>query len=237
MKKLYFAFVFFLLLATTGFGQSKTYFSSGMEMIFSFANIEDQGNKESSTLRWAPVFNLQTMVNADLNQHFGVFSGLAVRNVGYIYDNYRVTESAKSMDASQITYKKKFRSYNLAVPVGIKFGNLDKLFFYGGYEVELPFLYKEKTFDNGDKISKITGWFSDREQLFQHGFLAGVQFPYGLNIKFKYYLSEFHNQNYTDGSGNKPYAGLNSHVFYFSLSTYLFKNFDFEDDYTKDKKL
>lgn len=224
MKKTITLFIFCLYLTISGFSQAKTYFSSGLEMIFSLANINDNGNSPSSTLRWAPVFNLQSMVNADFNQHVGVFSGLAVRNVGYIYDHY-------TDPSSENTYKKKFRSYNLAVPVGIKIGNLDKMFIYGGYEVELPFLYKEKTFDNGDKISKITGWFSNREQLFQHGFLVGVQFPYGLNLKFKYYVSEFHNEAYTDGSGNKPYAGLNSHVFFFSLSTYLFKNFDLEDDF------
>jgi hypothetical protein len=51
--------------------------------------------------------------------------------------------------------------------------------------------YKEKTYISGDKTDKITGWFSDRQEIFQHGFLAGVQFPYGTNLKFKYYLSEF----------------------------------------------
>jgi hypothetical protein len=101
------------------------------------------------------------------------------------------------------------------------------MFIYGGYEVEFPFLYKEKTFDGGDKINKITGWFSDRQELIQHGFLVGIQFPYGMNVKFKYYLSEFHNQDFIDGSGNKPYEGLNSQVFYFSLSYLMFKNLDF----------
>lgn len=176
-------------------------------------------------MRWAPVFNLQSMINADLNEHIGIFTGLAVRNVGYIYGDYKVYNSAKGIDIENYTkYKKKFRSYNLGIPLGIKFGNLDKMFFYGGYEIELPFLYKEKTFDGGDKIDKITGWFSSREKSFQHGFLVGIQFPYGLNLKFKYYLSEFHNQNFTDSNGNKPYSGLESHIYYFSLSTFLFKN-------------
>ncbi|MFZ4549058.1 MAG: hypothetical protein ACOYN4_16535 [Bacteroidales bacterium] len=215
-----------LFCAISAFSQTKTYFTSGGEMIFSFANIQDNGTTESSIMRWAPVFNLQSMVNADLNQHVGLFSGIAVRNVGYIYGHYSTNIAAKGMEENSYTYKKKFRSYNLAIPVGIKFGNLDKMFFYAGYEVELPFLYKEKTFSGGDKIDKITGWFSDREQLFQHGFLVGIQFPYGLNLKFKYYMSEFHNQDYTDATGNKPYSGLNSHIFYFSLSSYLFKNFD-----------
>ena len=208
-----------IFFTVSGFSQ-KTYVTSGGEMIFSFANIEDNGINENSMLRWAPVFNFQSMVNADFSSHFGLFSGFAVRNIGYIYGNY--TDPANGSN-----YKKKFRSYNFAVPVGIKIGDLDKLFLYGGYEIELPFLYKEKTFDQGDKVTKITGWFSNRQEQFQHGFLVGIQFPYGANLKFKYYLSEFHNRNYIDGNGNKPYEGLKANIFYISLSSYLFKNFDF----------
>jgi hypothetical protein len=221
MKNLFILFVIGIFITNSAISQTKTYVSSGGEMIFSFATINDHGITQSSTMRWAPVINVQTMLNADFSDHMGIFTGLALRNVGYIYDNY------KDPVDNNIIYKKKFRSYNLAVPLGIKIGNLDRLFFYGGYEVELPFLYKEKTFDGGDKISTITGWFSDRQQLFQHGFLAGIQFRNGLNLKFKYYLSEFHNQNFVDSGGIKPYEGLKTNVFYFSLSSYIFKNFNF----------
>jgi hypothetical protein len=222
MKNKLILFVFCILFSFSGFSQTKTYLTSGGEMIFSFASIKDHGISESSTIRWSPVFNLQSMLNHDISSNFGLFSGIAIRNVGYIYDNFNLNRNA-GLEGDNIV-KKKFRSYNVGIPVGIKIGDLDKLFFYGGYEVELPVLYKEKTFDGGDKISKITGWFSDRENLFQHGFLVGIQFPHGLNLKFKYYLSEFHNQNFTESNGNKPYAGLDSHIFYFSLSSYLFKN-------------
>jgi hypothetical protein len=37
-------------------------------------------------------------------------------------------------------------------------------------------------------------------------------------------VSEFHNQGYVDGLGNTPYAGLKSNIFYFSLSSLLFKD-------------
>jgi hypothetical protein len=204
--------------------QSKPYVTSGLEMIFSLANIDDNGSNPNSTLRWAPVINIQSMLNKDLSKKFGVFTGLAVRNVGYIYDHYYDP-------AEEVYYKKKFRSYNLGVPVGIKIGNLNGAFLYGGYEIELPFLYKEKTFDAGGKIAKTTGFFSSRENLFQHGFLVGIEFPYGINLKFKYYLSEFHNQDFQQDTPNGvvyPYKGLESHIFYFSLSSYLFKNFHFE---------
>jgi len=223
MKNLLFLLVFSTLFTVTGNCQPKSYVTSGAEMIFSFASITDSrtNSTPNSLMRWAPVLNLQSMYNHDMSSKVGLFTGIAVRNVGYIYDNY--LDESKSLE-TDVYVKKKFRSYNLGLPVGIKVGNLDKLFFYAGYEVELPFLYKEKTFDDGDKIDKITGWFSPRQEMFQHGFLAGIQFPHGLNLKFKYYLSEFHNQSYTDSQGNKPYNGLESHVFYFSLSSYLFQN-------------
>jgi hypothetical protein len=222
MKKTLVIIVLCSMLSLRGFSQSsEPYVTSGLEMIFSFASIDDNGTNPNSVLRWAPVINIQSMLNKDLSSKFGVFTGLAVRNVGYIYDHY-----TDPFDNN--IYKKKFRSYNLAVPVGIKIGKLENTFLYGGYELELPFLYKEKTFDTGGKINTITGFFSSRQNLFQHGFLVGVQFPYGVNIKFKYYLSEFHNQDFVDGSQVKPYQGLKSNVFYFSLSSYLFTNFNFD---------
>lgn len=218
MKSIITFFLFSFFIVTTSFSQSTpVYYSVGGEMIFSFADMDVQGQEASSLMRWAPVFNFQGYVNKDLSQHLGLFSGLAIRNVGYIYDDYHDP-------VTDIINKKKFRTYNLAIPVGLKVGNLSKMFFYGGYEIEFPFHYKEKTFDNGDKIDKITGWFSNRTENFQHGVLAGIQFAQGLNFKFKYYFSEFHNQDFTDSAGVKPYAGLTSNVFYFSLSYAMFSD-------------
>ena len=228
MKILICLAVFSLFFAVQCFSQSKDsksskpYVTTGGELIFSFANFEQNGNSESTSLRFSPVFNLQVMLNQDMSKKFGLFTGLALRNVGYITNDY--------IDPSNnLIYKKKFRSYNLGIPLGFKVGDLDKTFFYGGYEVELAVSYKEKTYDGGDKIDKITGWFSDRVELFQHGFLAGIQFPYGANLKFKYYLSEFHNRDYTNNAGIKPYAGLKANIFYISLNFFLFRNFELYD--------
>jgi len=200
--------------------KSKAYVTTGGELIFSFANVEQKGNNEGSTMRFSPVINLQVMVNKDMSKSFGLFTGVALRNVGYITKDY--------IDPSDdLSYKKKFRSYNLGIPLGFKVGNLDKAFFYGGYEVELAVAYKEKTYEDGDKIDKITGWFTDRQEIFQHGLLAGIQFRCGGNLKFKYYLSEFHNRDYTNNAGIKPYGALKTNIFYISLNFFLFKNFDF----------
>lgn len=199
---------------------SKSYVTSGGELIFSLASIEQNGNNENATLRFSPVVNFQVMLNKDLSKNFGLFAGFALRNVGYIMNDY--TDS----NTNNLTYKKKFRSYNIGIPFGLKVGNLDKTFFYGGYEIEFPLSYKEKTYDGGDKIDKITGWFSNRQELFQHGFFVGIQFPYATSLKFKYYLSEFHNRDYTNNAGGKPYAGLKTNIYYFSLSFFLFRNLD-----------
>lgn len=226
MKRIIYLAVFSFCFTIQCFSQktesksNKAYVTTGGELIFSFANIEQNGSSESSVMRFSPVINLQTMLNKDMSKKFGVFTGLALRNVGYITNDY--------IDPSDnLRYKKKFRSYNMGIPLGFKIGNLEKTFLFGGYEFELAVAYKEKTYVNGDKTNKVTGWFSNRQELFQHGFLAGIQFRYGVNLKFKYYLSEFHNRDYTDNAGIKPYGSLKSNIYYISLSYFLFKNLDF----------
>jgi len=111
------------------------------------------------------------------------------------------------------------------VDLGKHFG-----FLFGGAirnvgEIEFPFSYKEKTFINGVKQdTKITGWFTGRVPSYYNSVFVGVQFPYGFSIKFKYYLSEFFNQNFRAPGGGLPYMGLKSNVWYFSLNFGIFRN-------------
>lgn len=199
---------------------NKFYTTSGGEMIFSFASIDDAGSETGNIMRWSPVFNFQNLANYDVSNNFGFFSGINIRNVGFIYDNYKAPGAETSV-------KKKFRNYTLGIPVGLKIGQLDKVFVYGGYEIEFPLNYKEKTFENEKKTEKFNVWFSKRVPSFYHTFLVGIQFPYGGNLKFKYYLTNFHNKDYTEtvnGTQVKPYADLNANVFYISLNFSLFKN-------------
>ncbi len=212
--KYYLAFTMLLMSALLVAQTNKPYVTSGGEMIFSFANIENAGSSSGNIMRWSPAFNLQVFGNYDFNKNIGLIFGGAIRNVGFIYE-----------DSQSPGVKKKFRNYNLGIPVGVKVGNLEKFFFYGGYEIEFPFNYKEKTFVNEQK-TKFNVWFSSRVPAYYHTVYAGVQFPYGVSLKFKYYLSEFFNQNYTENDGNMPYKGLKANVFYFSISTSLFKGYD-----------
>ena len=195
--------------------QDKTYWSTGLEMLFSFADIQQDGISKSSIIRWAPVMNVQTFFNYDVAEHFGVYSGIGVRNVGFIYDEDDAT-------------RKKYRTYNMGIPFGIKACNFDKFFVYAGYELELPFTYKEKTFYNNQK-AKLTEWFSDRVPTINHSILVGLQFPRGVNLKFKYYFTGFFNQDFVQidgatGDPYKPYENLDVNVFFFSLGFNLFKD-------------
>jgi hypothetical protein len=218
MKKYTFIFIFLVAFGAQAQDKTKIYGSFASEMIFSFATIDNQGYDQGNIMRWAPVINLQGMANFDFNNIFGVFTGAAVRNVGFIY------ELPQALDSNKTKYK--YRTYNLGIPVGFKIGKLDKFLFFGGYEIEFPFAYKEKRFVNEEQEEKDVIWFSDRVETVQHSLLAGIQFPYGAVLKFKYYLSNFHNRDYVamvDGQETKPYD-FKSNIFYFSISWNLFTN-------------
>lgn len=196
------------------------YTTTSGELIFSFANINYLGSEEPSVIRFSPVFNIQNWVNIDKSENFGIFTGFSVRNVGFIYDV-----------PDQPGVRMKHRTYNLGIPIGFKLGNLSDKFIFAGYELEIPFNYKEKTFVDEDKTEKKDIWFSNRVNTFNHTLMAGVQLPYGATLKFKYYLTNFFNKDFeeSDGQGGtrKPYAGSDYNIFYFSLSFGLLKNSDF----------
>jgi len=224
MKHLLLSFAaIFILTISVKAQEKKFYTTSGGEMIFSFATIDDNGNTKGNIIRWTPFFNVQFYGNYDVNKNIGFIFGAAIRNVGFIYE-----PSASSNSAFAGT-KKKFRNYDLGIPIGIKIGNMKKAFIFAGYEIEFPFNYKEKVFENEVKTDNFSIWFSDRVPTYYNTFFAGVQFPYGLSLKFKYYLTGFLNEDYTetvDGNPHMPYKGLKANIFYFSISTSLFKGHD-----------
>lgn len=189
--------------------KKKVYYTTAGELIFSAAAINNNGNEGGSILRFSPFFNSQNHINKDLNSAFGVFTGLNLRNVGFIYEH---------ADGNTRT---KHRNYNIGIPAGIKLGNVDATFLYAGYEIEFPINYKEKTFVNEKRTDRFNVWFSKRVPSFYHTVMAGIQFKGGANLKFKYYLTGFFNKDFTEtinGIPMKPYANMDVHVFYVSLS-------------------
>ncbi len=206
----------FISAGISSYGQEKEVYSTTIiEFPFTWAEATDNGEDLSGTVRFAPFFNFQNNLNVDFSEKAGLFLGLGIHNVGFIYD---VDENIR----------KKVRSYNLGIPVGFKIGNMGKSYLYAGYEFEIPFAYKEKTFVNEEK-DKWGTWFSDRTPL-QQSFLVGIQLPQGANLKFKYYFTNFYDQDYSEGDGDggtwKPYENFNANVFWISLNMVLLRNSD-----------
>lgn len=212
-----------LLLSLSLHAQKKTYSTTGGELIFSFANPTINGQTASNTVRFSPFFNIQTMVHHDLSDHFGIITGFSIRNVGFIYDD----------PAAPGTYYKS-RNYTVGLPIGLKAGNFDGRFIYAGYEIEFPFNYKQKKFVNDEKVEKFDEWFSRRVPTFYHTLFVGVGLVEGTQLKFKYYLTNWFNKSYTDGTGAQPYANFDANVFYISLSFQILKGSRF---YYKDSSL
>ena len=208
-------------------GSKKAYSSTSLEIIFSLADVSADSISISNVLRFAPVFNFQYLINKDLSKNFGLYTGLDIKNLGFIRQTQTTT--------GELKYK--HRSYALGLPVGLKVGNLENgTFLYLGGQIEWCFNYKQKEFQNGNKTNKFLEWNSDRVNQWQPSVFVGINLPYGTNIKFKYYFNNFLNDDYkqiaANGDISYPYAGQNSQIFYFSLNFMMFEPVkDYKDFY------
>jgi hypothetical protein len=200
--------------------QKNSYTTTGGELIFSFADVKIGGAEASKVLRFSPFFNIQTQYHHDLSDKFGWMSGFTLHNIGFIFD-----------DPYTAGTRYKVRTYSIGIPLGIKFGRMDGKYFFGGYEIELPFNYKQKTFVNDEKTDKYSEWFSGRTPTLYHTLFFGMNLVQGTQLKFKYYLNNFFNKDYTavdsGGATYKPYATTEANLFYISLSFQILKGTDF----------
>lgn len=208
MKKV-FIFIIMAVYAEGMYSQKKdqVYAESGGEFIFSFADVEYQGMKLNNKVRFSMFFHLGQNLHYDFSQNLGMFSGFGLRNIGFITEEDDVVT--------------KRRTYAFGVPLALKLGSIDEHFYiYGGGEYELFFHYKMKQITGGDK-NKFSQWFSDRTERFVPSLFAGVQFPSGINLKFKYYPGDFLNRNFsgTDFNQAVDYRHFSrTNLFYFALS-------------------
>jgi hypothetical protein len=203
------------VLTVTELKAQKVYGTSSGEMIFQSAMIEQLGDDANSNMRFTLWFHAGEYVHLDAGNNIGFFSGMGIRNVGFI--------------TSDNDIKNKYRSYNLGIPLALKLGSFkDHFYIYGGGEYEWMFHFKQKTILGDEKI-KYRKWFSNRTPGLIPSVFAGIQFPKGLNIKFRYYLDNFLNHDY-QGSG--PYSDYTAfdktRVWYISLS-FQIKNAQIKD--------
>ena len=203
----------------------KIYMSTGGEIILSGADVNFNGTDVNTNMRFTIFFHMQQQVNFDLTDNIGLYTGFAIRNVGLImedlYQNVGYNVGLLHPDYNKNT-KIKHRSYSLGFPIAIKLGSLENNFFaYGGFEYEWMFHYKQKKFIDGEKY-KFKEWGSDRVNPWIPSWFAGVQFPGGFNLKFKYYLNDFLNQDFVgqDFGQDVDYSQFESTgIWYISFST------------------
>lgn len=205
MKKICAVIIISTLAALTLKAQVSRYRSEGWELIHSFSEYNVAGKRVDNRLRFSAFFHINQRRHFDLGKSFGVFTGFAVRNVGFI-----------ARESDSLTVKR--RVYTMGVPLAFKVGNMSKMiFFYAGGEAELALNYKEKHFVDRSKEKKFNEWFSERTPLFMPSVFAGFQNKKGFNLCFKYYLNNFFNTSFSD-KGVKPYTLSKANVFYVSAS-------------------
>lgn len=205
------------------------YSTNGGEFIFSFADVDVDEADIDGILRFSAFFHVGQKWHFDFGNNFGLFTGYGIRNIGFITedDGIEIDEFAGEIQVGD-EVKVKRRAYALGVPLAFKLGNFGRnTFVYGGAEIDFLFNYKEKLFINGDKEEKFNEWFSERTNLLMPSVFGGMQFPGGVNLQFKYYLTNFLNQDYTErvaGVTVRPYENVDSRLFYLSLSFNIGKN-------------
>lgn len=157
------------------------------------------------TLRFTYFVNIGATFNFNVSKHVGVFTGIDMKNVGYIeQDN---------------GYTLKRRTYNVGAPLALKFGNMHmkgSYFFVGG-GVDFPFNFQEKYFKDRDNKKRINEWFSDRTPNVMPYVMAGMSFHHGISVKVQYYPNNFLNTDYVNGDGIRPYTGTEVHLLLFSV--------------------
>ena len=200
----------FLLITTLFLNAQGIYSTTSGEVIFQSSSVEKDNTDMNTNMRFTLFFHLGEFIHFDLTDNIGFFSGLGVRNVGLITEENDI--------------KIKYRTYNLGIPLAIKVGSFDKnLYLFGGAEYEWMFAFKQKVFENDEK-TKYVEWFSNRTPHFIPSVFAGIQFPYGMQVKFRYYLDNYLNHNYIGSSTYSDYTSFNkTQVWYISFS-YMIRN-------------
>lgn len=186
-------------------GNDRFYNTAYSELIFSVPDVKVNDKQLSGPVRFSAFFHFSVNQHADFSNTVGIFSGLGVRNIGFIVD--------------RDSLRTKFRSYTLGIPLALKIGNLkDDTYFYLGGEIEYLFNYKQKDFIDGNK-TKVTEWFSNRTEQFLPSAFVGLNMKQGGNIRFTYTLGDFLNKDFTLSNGTKPYSNMKSNFYMISIAS------------------
>ena len=237
-KKFYLFLICLVVFGSVESMAQKVYPITSGEMIFSNGTVEftdaymqqyPNAAVSEVPLRFTVAVHISQYWHVDFNDYFGMYTGLGVKNVGMISNEVLYNAGIDSYS----DYKIIRRVYTGGVPLALKLGSFkDNLYIFGGGEVEFPIHFKEKYWNSHERDgskTKTTRWFGSQTQTVMPSLIAGVQFPGGVNLKFKYYINDFLNHDYTDTNFVSDLTRYKtSQVWYLSLSwqfntAYVFK--------------
>lgn len=154
-------------------------------------------NQQLSTLRFSYFLNIGLRFNYNYDEHFGIFTGLGIKNIGFIVKN------------GDSTIKR--RVFAIGAPIGVKIGNLEKQnYAILGGGLDLPFNYREKAFTDRRDKKKFNEFFSERTPTVMPYLFVGGVFAPGISLTAQYYPLNFFNEDYTETVGGvttQPYRG------------------------------
>lgn len=184
----------------------RCYVSNGYDLaMLSTAFVSKPGQGTELTLpRFTAIVNIGFHFNYDLSKKAGIFTGIGLRNIGFI-------EREGDLHIKR-------RVYTLGVPLGFKIGDLrNRNFAFIGGGLDIPFHYKEKTFTERSDKKKSSEWFSKKNVPVMPFVFAGHSFDPGITVKIQYYPFNFMNTDYTDDAGYRPYAGYKVNLLLLSI--------------------
>lgn len=176
---------------------------SGDLAMVSFSNVSRNNILLNNVPRFTMLLNSGTYINYAINDHATFFSGITGKNMGVIYD-----------DNDSVRFKR--RVIMAGIPLGVKFGNLQKgTYIYLGGEAGFALQYKEKRFLNGEKVEKKNTWFGRQTPDFIPSFYVGFVVQ-NMGLQLHYFPKNFFNPEFEE-NGLRPFAGMESRLFFISF--------------------
>jgi hypothetical protein len=194
--------------------EKNMYWAGSYEFIFSWGDVTATGSlaepmRVDPIIRFSGFFNYQAQFHYSFKPKFGFYTGLGMRNVGFIND---LNDSVRV----------KQRVYSLGIPLAIKIGNMEKESYLAlGGEMEMFFHYKQKSFIHDSK-TEVDEWLSDRTELLNPSVFAELKSSRGAFLRFKYYINDFlkaDKQSLTVNGVDYPYYPTKSALYYISIGS------------------
>jgi hypothetical protein len=168
-----------------GMSGSELIFSSGnvvANLAYSPANISTNGFALENKMRFSLFFHVQHQNHYNFNKYFGIYTGWALINVGFI--NKLPILGSTDAEIRQ-------RSYSIGIPLALKIGNMERGNYIAlGVEEEYMFVYKRKVYYAGEK-GVFVSWFSRDVNQLNPSVFAEIHFHHGFYIRAKSYLMDF----------------------------------------------